>query len=85
MLLQIVELDEEVEDLFVAESVARNHLEKTDILKKITEKRTQLEKLKKGLPRKTTALQRDAQQQIDCFDKTLEIQPILLVNIVLKF
>ena len=83
--LQISELSVEVEDLFYQESLARNAIQKADIFKKIAEKRGQLEKLENSLPRKIKAIQKDAAEEIERFNKSYDINPLLLVNIVLKF
>lgn len=83
--LQVAELTKEIEDMFFRESLAKNPLEKADIFKEIGKKRGQLEKLQKALPRKTEAIQKDAEREISEFNETLKITPLLLVNIVLKF
>lgn len=82
---QIAELSNEVESLFILEMYARDSLEKSDIRKKIVEKRKQLERLQKNQPKKVSKIQADAQQDINDFDAQFEIRPILLINIALKF
>lgn len=83
--LQVEELSKEVEELFMQESFAKNTLEKKDILKKAAEKRDKLEKLQRSIPRKTKKIQSEAKAEIEEFDNMFKVNPILLVNIVLKF
>lgn len=83
--VQLAEAKKEVEELLFQEMMATDSLEKKDIRKKITEKTKHLEKMQRELPMKTASIQADAQNDIDSFNKELEISPILLINIVLKF
>ena len=74
-----------IKELFIQEFESRNALEKEDIRKKIAEKKRQADKVEKSLPKKKATLEKEAQREIDEFEKQFEINPILLVNIVLKF
>ena len=82
---QTMEMNEEIKELFIQEYESRNALEKEDIRKKIAEKKRQADKVEKSLPKKKATLEKEAQREIDEFEKQFEINPILLVNIVLKF
>lgn len=82
---QTMEMNEEIKELFIQEFESRNTLEKEDIRKKIAEKKRQADKVEKSLPKKKATLEKEAQREIDEFEKQFEINPILLVNIVLKF
>lgn len=82
---QMMEANEEIKDLFIQEFESRNALEKEDIRKKIEAKKKQADKLQKSVPRQKTKLEAEAKREIDEFEKQFEINPILLVNIVLKF
>lgn len=83
--LQGQELKEDVEALFAREAAARDPLEKQDIFKKVVEKKKQLDKFQKGLSKKTDDIRADAQKEIDDFDASLEINPLILASVVLKF
>ena len=82
---QTMEMNEEIKELFIQEFESKNALEKEDIRKKIAEKKRQADKVEKSLPKKKATLEKEAQREIDEFEKQFEINPILLVNIVLKF
>ncbi len=82
---QMMEANEEIKDLFIQEFESRNALEKEDIRKKIEAKKKQADKLQKNVPRQKTKLEAEAKREIEEFEKQFEINPILLVNIVLKF
>lgn len=82
---QTMEMNEEIKELFIQEFESRNALEKEDIRKKIAEKKRQADKVEKSLPKKKATLEKEAQREINEFEKQFEINPILLVNIVLKF
>lgn len=80
-----MEMNEEIKELFIQEFESKNALEKEDIRKKIAEKKRQADKVEKSLPKKKATFEKEAQREIDEFEKQFEINPILLVNIVLKF
>lgn len=82
---QTMEMNEEIKELFIQEFESRNALEKEDIRKKIAEKKRQADKVEKSLPKKKATLEKEARREVDEFEKQFEINPILLVNIVLKF
>ena len=83
--LQIADMQEEIKILEAQEAAAKDFLEKVDIRKKITEKRRALIKFQSDFHKKATQIQNAAWQEQKEFADRLEIQPLLLVNIVLKF
>lgn len=83
--LQIRDLSHEVEDLLMQEMQARDSLQKADILKKVGEIRKQLQRAQNGLQKRVSKIKEDAEADIAAFDRQFDINPILLVNIVLKF
>jgi superfamily II DNA/RNA helicase len=82
---QMMDMNAEIEGLFMQEFMAKDSLEKSDIRKKITEKKKQADKIQNSMPKKLADIQTEAQESIQEFNKQFEIRPILLVNIVLKF
>jgi len=83
--VQLTEAKKEVEELLFQEMLAKDFLEKKDIRKKIIDKKKRLERVEKELPKKMANIQAEAQNDIDNFNKELKINPVLLINIVLKF
>lgn len=82
---QMMDINAETENLFMQEFMAKDSLEKSDIRKKIAEKKKQADKLQKAMPKKLNQLQIDANDSVVQFEEQFKINPILLVNIVLKF
>ena len=82
---QVIDMDSDIEMLFMQESLAKNSLEKTDIRKKIAEKKKQVEKVKKSMAKKALEFEHEAEEAIMLFNEDFNITPILLVNTVLKF
>ena len=62
-----------------------NFYEKIDIRKKITEKSKALEKFQESFHEKGTGFKTEGEREIEEFNRQFDINPILLVNIVLKF
>lgn len=81
----IAELKSDVKTLFLQESMATDSLEKQDIFKKIVEKRKKLDTAQRNLAKKTNTVQKKVRDEIEAFDASMDINPLLLVNIVLKF
>lgn len=79
------EMDCEIDDLKEQERAADNFYEKMDIRKKITEKSKALEKFQESFHEKGTGFKNEGEREIAEFEKQFDINPILLVNIVLKF
>lgn len=83
--LKIQGLQKEVENLLIDEAMTSNKYEKEDILKKASEKKKQLDKQQNGMQRKIKSLREEADQAIENFNDSYKINPVILVNIVLKF
>lgn len=83
--LRIRELSQEIEELLMEEMNVRDTLHKSDIRKKAGEKKKALEKLQKNLPKDIDKLRSDAEKIIIDFNKQFEINPVLLINIILRF
>ena len=83
--VQLADARKEVEDLIFSEMMATDTLQKQDIRKKAAEAKKKMDRLQNELPKRTKEIQDEAQKEIDSFNQTQEINPILLINIVLKF
>jgi superfamily II DNA/RNA helicase len=83
--LQIGDMNRDVEDLLMQEIQARDSLQKADILKKVGKIKKQLDKARNGQQKRVANIREEAEEDIAAFDKQFDINPILLVNIVLKF
>lgn len=83
--LKIQGLQKDVEKLLIEEAMTTNKYEKEDIFKKAAEKKKQLDKQQDGLQRKLKSLRKEADQAIEDFNNSYKINPVILVNIVLKF
>lgn len=79
------EMDAEIASLKEQERASDNFYEKIDIRKKINEKSRALEKFQASFHEKETGFKLEGEREIAEFDKQFDINPILLVNIVLKF
>lgn len=82
---QIEDILSEIEELRAQEIAAKDFLEKVDIRKKTAGKQNQLQKHQKSFHKKVSDIQAEAVKEIVKFNKQYDINPILLVNIVLKF
>ena len=82
---QLIEANEGIEELIAQEYYAKDSLEKSDIRKKIVEKKKNVERLEKSIPRQQASYEAEAKEEIIKFNSQFDINPILLVNIVLKF
>ncbi len=83
--VQLGESKKEVEDLIFAEMMTSDSLEKKDIRKKTAEAKKRMDKLQRELPKRQKEIEDEAKNEIDSFNRSQEINPILLINIVLKF
>ena len=79
------DMNAEIEALKEDERASDNFYEKMDIRKKIIEKSNALEKLQESFHEKCTGFKAEGEREIAEFEKQFDINPILLVNIVLKF
>lgn len=83
--VQLGDAKKEVEELIFAEMMATDTLEKKDIRKKIAEAKKRMDKFQRELPKRQKEIQDEARVEIDNFNRSQSINPILLINIVLKF
>lgn len=83
--IQISDMAAEIFLLNLESAQAKEFLEKLDIKKKITEKQKQLEKLQESFHSRVSKIQEEAQQEIEYFNKQFEINPVLVISVVLKF
>lgn len=79
------DMNAEIDVLKEEERASDNFYEKIDIRKKITEKSKALEKLQESFHKKGDEFKAESEREVAEFDKQFDINPILLVNIVLKF
>ena len=79
------EMDAEIGVMKEQERAADNFYEKIDIRKKITEKSKALEKLQESFHEKGSDFKAEGEREIAEFERQFDINPILLVNIALKF
>lgn len=75
----------EIDLLTLQERASNNFYEKMDIRKKINEKSKALEKFQESFHEKSTDFKNEGEREIAEFDKQFDINPILWVNIVMKF
>ena len=78
-------MNAEIAAMKVQEQASENFYEKIDIRKKIGEKTKALEKLQESFHKKESDFKAEGEREIEEFNKQFDINPILLVNIVLKF
>ena len=83
--IQIAEMNAEIDELSAEATAAKDFLEKVDIRKKVDEKKKQLQKVQTAFHQKVASIQEEAEREIVEFNQQFDIQPILLVNVVLKF
>lgn len=79
------DLLEEIKRLSVEETNAKEFLRKVDIRKKIDEKKKHLQKQQDSFHKKVLQIHAEAEKDIELFNKKFYINPILLIDIVLKF
>lgn len=79
------DMNAEIAAMKVQEQASGNFYEKIDIRKKIGEKTKALEKLQESFHKKESDFKAEGEREIEEFNKQFDINPILLVNIVLKF
>lgn len=83
--VQLAGTQKSVENLLFEEMSATDSLQKQDIKKKLAEANKQMQKMQRELPMRIEEIKKDAKAEIERFNQTQEIRPILLINIVLKF
>lgn len=85
MIATYQEMDAEIELLKDQERASDNFYEKIDIRKKIDEKEKALEKYQESFHERGTGFKTAGEKEIQEFEKQFDINPIILVNIILKF
>ena len=83
--IQIAEMNAEIDELSAEATAVKDFLEKVDIRKKVDEKKKQLQKVQTAFHQKVSSIEEEAKREIAEFNQQFDIQPILLVNVVLKF
>ena len=79
------EMEAEIGAMKEQECASDNFYEKIDMRKKIIEKSKALEKMQESFHEKGIGFKTEGEREIVEFEKQFDINPILLVNIVLKF
>ena len=74
-----------LEKYILAEMQATDTLEKQDIRKKAAEAKDTMDKMQTDLPKREKEIRDEAQVEIDSFNRSQAINPLLSINIVLKF
>lgn len=82
---QLMEANDGIEELINQELLATDSLEKSDIRKKIMEKKKNADKLERSMDKKRIGFEKEGNEEIAAFNSKYDINPLLLVNIVLKF
>lgn len=85
MIATYQEMDAEIELLKAQERASDNFYEKIDIRKNIDEKEKDLEKYQESFHERGTEFKAAGEKEIQEFEKQFDINPIILVNIILKF
>lgn len=83
--VQIGEAKKLVESCLFDEMMAKDPLQKQDIRKKLADAKKNMEQLQKDYPKRVREVETEAQREIDEFNQSQEIKPVLMINIVLKF
>lgn len=83
--IRIEDMDAEIKELEWKERCSKAFLEKVDIRKDIDAKKDKLMKLQGSYHSETTKIQEEADKKIREFNKQFDINPILLIDVVIKF
>ena len=83
--VQIGEAKKLVESCLFEEMMAKDPLQKQDIRKKLADAKKNMEQLQKDYPKRVREVETETQREIDEFNQSQEIKPVLMINIVLKF
>lgn len=83
--VQIGEAKKQVESCLFEEMMATDSLQKQDIRKRLAEAKKIMEQLQRDYPKRVQEVEAEAQKEIDDFNQSQEIKPVLMINIVLKF
>lgn len=83
--IQISEVANDVATLNNEASQAKEFLRKVDIKKEAEKKQKVLEQLQRTFHQKVSKIQLDGEKSIEDFNKQFDINPMMMVNVVLKF
>ena len=83
--IRMEEMNAEIKELEWKEHYSKAFLEKVDIRKEIDAKKDKLLKFQSSYHNETTRIQEEAERKINEFNKQFDINPILLINVVIKF
>lgn len=83
--IQISEVANDVATLNNEASQAKEFLRKVDIKKEAEKKQKALEQLQRTFHQKVSKIQLDGEKTIEDFNKQFDINPMMMVNVVLKF
>lgn len=86
LVVKYQEINAEIETLREEERASNNFYEKIDIRKKVDQKQKKLEAFQSSFHERDNRFRAEGEREIAEFNKSLEIDnPILLVNVILKF
>lgn len=85
LIMEMQETAAEMHSLNEQAAAAKDFLEKVDLHKEADKKKKQLEKLEQDFHAKATAIQAETARDIAEFNESMRINPVLVVNTVLKF
>lgn len=83
--IRMNELIVDINQIETEASAAKDFLQKVDIKKKADKKRQELQKLQLGFHKRVSDIQESGNREIEEFNNQYEINPILRINVVLKF
>lgn len=83
--IQIAEMSAEIKTLSAQALAAKNFMEKVELRRQSAEKEKQLQHMQTTFHQKVSSIQAEAEREIAAFNLQFNIQPLLLVNVVLKF
>lgn len=83
--IQISDLNDEIEELRAQAVAAKVFMQKVDIRRKVEERCKQLQNVQTDFHQRVSAIQEEAKREIAGFNQQFDINPIFLVNVVLKF
>ncbi len=83
--IRMQELADEAQELLRQANAATNFNEKLDWRRQLEKKRDEIKKFQESFHERVSKLNEEADLQVTDFNKTLEIQPFLVIKVVLKF
>ena len=83
--IQIAEMAEEISEIIDRANRSTKFYEKVDLKKEAETKMKTLTKYQEEFHKKVAAIREEGQAEIEAFNKQFEVDPVLLIRIVLKF